>query len=194
MRNLWKQFRIWAILASFCVLALGVVLILWPEVSAVVACCILGALSILYGLYQIVRYFNFDIKAIFFRFDLALGICDILIGILLMSYHNDAILLLPIMTGVLLILESVLNIQISAELHRAGIQRWGVTLIFGIVSLVLAVFLILNPFEGVSVLMMFVGICLMITAIESLCLTHSISKAIKSNHDYDVIDAEWTSL
>ena len=194
MRNLWKQFRIWAIIASFCVLALGVVLILWPEVSAVVACCILGALSILYGLYQIVRYFNFDIKAIFFRFDLALGICDILIGILLMIYHNDAIMLLPIMTGVLLILESVLNIQISAELHRAGIQRWGVTLIFGIVSLVLAVFLILNPFEGVSVLMMFVGICLMITAIESLCLTHSISKTIKSNHDYDVIDAEWTSL
>lgn len=194
MRNLWKQFRIWTIIAGFCVLALGIVLILWPEISAVVACCILGALSIFYGIYKIVRYFNFDIKAIFFRFDLALGICDILIGILLMIYHNDAIMLLPIMTGILLILESVLSIQISADLHRAGIQRWGITLILGIVSLVLAVFLILNPFEGASALMIFVGICLVITAIESLCLTHSISKTIKNNHDYDVIDAEWTKL
>lgn len=35
MREKWKQFRLWAIIISICMLVLGIVTVIWPRISAV---------------------------------------------------------------------------------------------------------------------------------------------------------------
>ena len=44
MKALWKKFQVCAIAVSVCMLILGIVMLVWPEISAVTICVILGAL------------------------------------------------------------------------------------------------------------------------------------------------------
>ena len=58
MKALWKKFQVCAIAVSVCMLILGTVMLVWPDISAVTICVILGALCAAAGVYKLVRYFR----------------------------------------------------------------------------------------------------------------------------------------
>lgn len=194
MKKTWKKFRTWSIVVSCCILLLGIVMIIWPDISALAVCCILGVLCLATGIYKLARYFSMGIAGLFFQFDLVLGIFSILAGILLLIHPNGAIVFLPIAAGLFILIGSVFDIQVSMETHRYGLKSWWGSLILGIISTVFALFLFLDPFDGASALMIFTGIALIISSIENFYSVYFISKAIRSSKKNDVIDVTWTSL
>lgn len=191
-KKAWKQFRTVSILVSCLLLALGVVMLIWPEISALAICIILGVLFIAVGVYELVRYFNLGFAGLLFRFDLTLGMCNILIGILLLVHPAGAMVFLPIAAGFYMMMGSVFDIQLSVEMRRSGVSSWWLSLLMGIVSTAFAFFLFLDPFNGASALMIFVGISLIVSGIESLCTILCISKAVKNGKEGTVIDVPWT--
>lgn len=64
----------------------------------------------------------------------------------------------------------------------------------GIVSTIFAFFLLLNPFQGVAALMVFIGISLIVGSIQNLYTLHCISSAVKASRKDDVIDVSWKSI
>ena len=172
MREKWKQFRLWAIIISICMLVLGVLTLIWPRISAVAVCYILGAVWIGTGIYEIVRYFKLGLVGLFFQYDLVLGIFSVLAGILLLIHPLGAAAFLPIVAGIYIIMGSIFNIQISVEMRRIGIGNWVLSLLLGITGGIFAFFLILNPFDGITALMIYVGILLIIGSIQSLYTVH----------------------
>ena len=192
MKEKWKQFRLWAIIISIFILALGIVTVIWPEVSAVAVCYILGFVCIGTGIYQIVRYYKIGFVGLFFRYDLALGIFSILAGVLFLLHPLGAAVFLPIVAGLYIVMGSIFDIQISVEMKRLGIGDWVLSMVLGIIGTVFAFFLILNPFDGITALMVYVGILLIIGSMQSLYTVHCISKAVKMSKSDDVIDVTWT--
>lgn len=193
MREKWKQFRLWAIIISICMLVLGVLTLIWPRISAVAVCYILGAVWIGTGIYEIVRYFKLGLVGLFFQYDLVLGIFSVLAGILLLIHPLGAAAFLPIVAGIYIIMGSIFNIQISVEMRRIGIGNWVLSLLLGITGGIFAFFLILNPFDGITALMIYVGILLIIGSIQSLYTVHCISSAVKASRNDNIIDVSWTS-
>lgn len=193
MKEKWKQFRIWAMVISICMLVLGVLTLIWPRISAVAVCYILGVMCIGAGVYEIVRYFELGFVGLLFQYDLVLGIFSILAGVLLIIHPIGAAAFLPIVAGIYIVMGSIFDIQISVEMRRMGIKDWIPSLILGIVGAVFAFFLILNPFDGVTALMIYVGVSLIIGSIQSIYTVHCISRAVKLYKTDDVIEAEWTS-
>lgn len=193
MKEKWKQFRIWAMVISICMLVLGVLTLIWPRISAVAVCYILGVMCIGAGVYEIVRYFELGFVGLLFQHDLVLGIFSILAGVLLIIHPIGAAAFLPIVAGIYIVMGSIFDIQISVEMRRMGIKDWIPSLILGIVGAVFAFFLILNPFDGVTALMIYVGVSLIIGSIQSIYTVHCISRAVKLYKTDDVIEAEWTS-
>lgn len=193
MKEKWKQFRIWAMVISICMLVLGVLTLIWPRISAVAVCYILGVMCIGAGVYEIVRYFELGFVGLLFQHDLVLGIFSILAGVLLIIHPIGAAAFLPIVAGIYIVMGSIFDIQISVEMRRMGIKDWIPSLILGIVGAVFAFFLILNPFDGVTALMIYVGVSLIIGSIQSIYIVHCISRAVKLYKTDDVIEAEWTS-
>ena len=59
---------------------MGLILIIFPQISMRAICCIIGAFSIMLGAIKICAYFSDDRYNIAFQFDLALGILAIIIG------------------------------------------------------------------------------------------------------------------
>lgn len=192
MKEKWKQFHLWAIMMSICMLVLGVLTIIWPRISAVAVCYILGAVCIGTGIYEIVRYFKLGFVGLFFRYDLALGIFSILAGILLVIHPLGAAAFLPIVAGIYIVMGSIFDIQVSVEMRRTGIGNWVLSLVLGIMGTIFAFFLILNPFDGISVLMIYIGISLIIGSIQNLYIIHCISSAVKASRNDTIIDVTWT--
>lgn len=192
MKEKWKQFHLWAIMMSICMLVLGVLTIIWPRISAVAVCYILGVVCIGTGIYEIVRYFKLGFIGLFFRYDLALGIFSILAGILLVIHPLGAATFLPIVAGIYIVMGSIFDIQVSVEMRRTGIGNWVLSLVLGIMGTIFAFFLILNPFDGISVLMIYIGISLIIGSIQNLYIIHCISSAVKASRNDTIIDVTWT--
>ncbi len=194
MEEKWKQFRIWAIIISVCMTILGALLIIWPDISAVAVCCVLGILFILTGIYDIVRYFQMGFLGLFFRHDLALGILNILVGILLLLHPRGAANILPVIAGICLVTVSIFDIQASVEMRRLRIGNWLMSLILGIISTIFAFFLILPPFGGVAALMIYMGILLIVGSVQNFYVIHCISMAVKASKDGNIIDVTWSYI
>lgn len=194
MRELWKRFRQGSIAVSCCMIVLGLVMLIWPEISALAVCYILGAVCVLAGAYRLARDFKLGFAGFFFRFDMTLGLCGILAGILLLAHPGGAVALLPFAVGLYMLFGGVFDIQVALEMRRFGSRKWIVSMILAVLTTIVAFFLFLNPFEGASALMMYVGISLIIGAVQNLYSVYSISRVIKASKKDDVIDVEWTDV
>ena len=194
MKGLWKKFQVGAIAVSVCMLILGTVMLVWPDISAVTICVILGALCAAAGVYKLVRYFRLGFAGVFFRFDLGAGILYILAGLLLLIHPQDATAILPMAAGIYILFGSVMDIQTAVEMHRFGLGNWVLSLILGILNTLLGFYLLFNPFSGASVLMMAVGICLIVGSIQNLYSVFCISKAIRDSKKDRIIDVEWSPM
>lgn len=194
MKEAWKKFKVWAVLVNCSILLLGAVMVVWPEVSALAVCYILGALCLVGGICKLVRYFSLGVAGLYFQFDLTLGIFSILAGILLLLHPMGAAMFLPIAAGIYILIGSIFDIQMSVELRRLGLKRWWISMLLGILSTVFAIFLMLDPFDGAAALMIFVGVALIFSSVEGLYSIGCISKAVKSSRKNDFIDVTWTAL
>ena len=76
---------------------------------------------------------------------LASGIIDILFGLILLAIPLSTIVALLFLVGFWVMFQSIWGISTSIELQRNGIKGWGWILTFGILGLILAFMLIVNP-------------------------------------------------
>lgn len=199
MNEKWTHVRKWLIGVSCCSLVLGVIVVIWPQISAAVLCWILGLLSIGVGICEIVRYAQLGFAGLFFRLDLILGICNILIGASLLLPIGGATFL-PFAAGLYVLVGSIFNLQLAVNIYRYRMGSWVTTLIFGIVGLFFSIFLFADPFHGTAALMTFMGVSLMVNGVQgfydAVCLSKAIrlSEGPKANGQPEVIDVEWRHI
>lgn len=189
-----KRYRLWAVVLSCCMIALGLVMIVRPEISALAVCYLVGVLCIAMGVCEIARYFSLGFAGLLFRADLMTGILSILAGVLLLLHPMGALTILPILLGFYIMVGSVFSIQTAIELRCIGWGSWGGTLVLGILGAVLGVLMIADPFEGASALMIYMGISLIIAGAENIYTVHCITKAFRSDGHRRYIDAEWREV
>ena len=163
-----KTYKTWAIMLAVVTMVLGLIMVFWPGISAVAICYLMGAVCIAAGIYEIIRYFDLGLIGVLFRYDLFLGIMSVLAGVLLLLHPNGALVILPVILGFYIILASVFSIQISTEARHFCFSGWWGALLLGIAGAVLGVLMILDPFKGAKALMVFTGMSLLVTGIESI--------------------------
>lgn len=184
----WK----WGYIAlTIAVILLGVSLIIWPGISAEILCGLMGGILLVVGIVRILCYLQRGISALWHRYELPLGLMDAILGIYFLSRPANVILLLPVLVGFLIIVDSVFKIQTAMELKELKVSRWWSVMILAIVSILLAVFLIRNPFQGTVTLMIYVGITLVIDGIQGLLFIHQVAKNIR---DLSPVDAEYIEI
>lgn len=176
----------WTYLA-FCILTivLGLCLILWPQISARTLCWLFGLGTAALGVAKIVCYFRRDVFGIPLYADLALGLLDLLFGILLIARPEALMELVPTLVGIVIVVNSMFKFQTAADLHRTGLSGWLVMLLLAVLSVVLGVLLIFRPFAGASALMIFIGVSLVTCGIENLYAGIYVSRHLKDDIHVD---------
>lgn len=179
----WK----WTFIAiSLAMILLGLCLIIWPHISATVLCYLFGALILITGIVRIVCYIRRGVSALFHYHELPLGLLDILLAVFFFSRSRYVVLVLPVVIGIMILVDSIFELQMAIDLKQLGLGRWWSILALSILSILFSFLLVLNPFEGSVTLMVFVGLSLIVDGIQSLCSVICASRYMKRVQPIDV--------
>ena len=176
--SLLKQLKWNLILLAVIFIALGIVLILWPGATMKTICYLLAAMLLALGVASLINYLRKDISGIIYRYDLVVGLCAILGGILVIVKVDKLTALIPAVLGFLVTMSGILKMQNSVDMLRLGHGTWHVAFAMAIVNIVAGIVLLMNPFEAAQILIMCIGIALVYSGITDLYVTISISRRL----------------
>ena len=175
---LLKQLKWNLILLAVIFIALGIVLILWPGATMKTICYLLAAMLLAIGVASLINYLRKDISGIIYRYDLVVGLCAILGGILVIVKVDKLTDLIPAVLGFLVTMSGIMKMQNSVDMLRLGHGTWHVAFAMAIVNIVAGIVLLMNPFEAAQILIMCLGIALVYSGITDLYVTISISRRL----------------
>ena len=176
--SLLKQLKWNLILLAVIFIALGIVLILWPGATMKTICYLLAAMLLAIGVVSLINYLRKDISGIIYRYDLVVGLCAILGGILVIVKVDKLTDLIPAVLGSLVTMSGIMKMQNSVDMLRLGHGTWHVAFAMAIVNIVAGIVLLMNPFEAAQILIMCLGIALVYSGITDLYVTISISRRL----------------
>ena len=155
-------------LISLFYVALGVILLGWPELSSRIICYAFGGVLTVSGILRIVRYFLRDQFDGMIRKDFCFGLVLAAGGLFLILRPDTVVSFLPFVFGLLLVAGCAEKLQTAADLRRIGIPLWYIPLIMGGVSLVLGIILLCQPFGSAMILTRFIGVAIIVEGVENL--------------------------
>ena len=129
------------------------------------------------GIIKLVQYFRTDAQMRMMNFGLAEGILSILAALIIIISSNALIAFLPIMFSIWIIVQSIITIQLSMGLKLSETKGWWVVLILSIITLLLGVIIMFNPFASMAATTTVVGIILAVT--EAIHLVEGIVTLVK---------------
>ena len=179
MRDFLSQFkRDFARMAAACIV-LGLLLLLYPDTSgtiiSVIIALVLAAAGVMHIISYIFRRYPDDIG----HMDLVTGLIFAGAGVFLFLHPGILIGLLPVVLGLLLIVDGIIKLQSAVDLARLHTRKWWIVLILSAASVILGTVSLLNPFETMAVLLMFIGASLVIDGLFDFWTLFSIHRRIK---------------
>ena len=147
------------IVMSVLYLALGIFLLMVPGTALNVVCYALGGVVLLGAVIQLVRYFLVERGIFQSQLTLISGLVCLALG---------GFLILPIVFGLFVIFDSLGRVQNALELRRCGYGSWKGFLLLALLSVVLGVVMIVDPFGAMETLVMAIGVILIIESALNL--------------------------
>ncbi len=175
--------------AALCVL--GVLLMVFPGISARALCYILGGILTVYGIIKMVGYFSRDLYRLAFQYDLASGSLITALGVIMLLVPDGVISVTHTVIGILILADGLFKIQIAIDARRFGVGKWWLITIFAILTGIAGLLLILHPFAGAEAAVILLGAALLAEGILSFSVALCAVKIIRHQQP-DVIEISYT--
>ena len=176
--HLWKSTLVSGILA----LALGVLVLVLPGDSIVIAAVLFGLYLLITGAAQVVFAFSLHVSAGGRVLLFISGAASLVLAVLCFRHFGEgyAILLLAIWIGVGFIFRGVAtSISAISDPHLPG-RGWQIFL--GAISLLAGIVMIGSPFESLAILTLIVGIWLIVIGVFEIMSSFGIRSASNRVH------------
>ena len=179
MLDMIKELKKNMILLAVFYLILGIILVLFPEGSGYAICYLIGGLTIIYGIFHLVLYQRTKSPFVTYHYDLVQGIIGLAIGIYVIIVPEILIETLPVVLGVVVMIDSIVKIQNAWDLKRMGYDRWWLVMIGALVTLVFGLLMVFYPFTVYLSVIVFVGISLIVNGVSDLITIFILNKKVK---------------
>ncbi len=157
-----------ALSVAFC--ALGLMLILRPDMSARLIGSVVGAALIAFGIVKLAGYFSKDLYRLAFQFDLAFGSLLVAIGALILIRPVTAMNVLCVALGIEIIADGLFKAQTALDARRFGLERWWLILLAALAAVGIGAALTLMPGQGAEALGALLGVSLLAEGALNLCV------------------------
>lgn len=166
LKQALKKLKIQASAAAIALIIIGLTFIIFRDTSLNVICYVAGALIMVWGVLCLFAFFVTGITK-GNASDLALGLTLVLVALILLIKPWVITSILTVLFGIALIVDGAVKLQQFVSMNKAKIKsRWAV-LAFAVVSLVLGILIVFDPFG--STIMIFAGIALIVAGVMDLC-------------------------
>lgn len=170
------------LLLALCEIVVGILLFADPSNFTGTIIRIVGVLLLISGVLAAIRYFVDSPVEAHLEQGLAKALCELLIGafcIFKTSWFIET--LNPVITmiyGAAVLFTGIIRVQWTVDMVRMKVGRWYVAGIGALVSVILGVVIIMNPFASTEILWKFVAISLIVDAVLDI-VTAVFARAIK---------------
>ena len=154
-----------SIAISILLIIFSIFLIFAPEASLSLIMRILGIILIFIGLLHIINYFSEFKEFKTISIQLIIGVLTFIIGFSIIFKPLIVNDILMILIGSWIIIESVIKFQISLKRKVLGSDFWLFPFLFSIVSFIIGILVLFNPFETMLAITTICGISLLISEI-----------------------------
>lgn len=131
-------------------IVLGVMLLLNPDASLSLICTVIGISAVAYGALNILFYYVRRGDEDSSRFTLPMGIAFVAVGVFCLVAPKVVLSILPLIFGIVLLIDGAGKLGRSLELRKLGFVRWGMLTALSVIIMVLGVMLVTRPYEAVE--------------------------------------------
>ena len=144
------------------IVLLGLVLLIIPGVATAILFNSIGIVCISIGLAHIIKYCTLSAQEAIISNDIALGLAWIVGGASVIIFKVFLASLLPILFGLVVLVGGVIKIQSALGFKRMNSGHWLWDLICAVISVVLSILILTNPFATELLLMRVIGASLVV--------------------------------
>lgn len=183
----------WLILvAGILCIAAGIAVFCFPADSYLAMSIMFGVVMLVTGVTELVVAVSSRNWFMMRGYNIVGGILDIIVGIMLCSWPEVTMTVLPIFLGIWLIYHSFMIIGLAGDLSAFRVSGSGWFVFGGVLLLILAIMMVLKPFSlGVSVIVALLGValivfgCVLIGASLRLSKVHKYFKEISDENSVE---------
>lgn len=166
MENI-KRAKISYIIISAIMIALGIVMFIFPGASIDVLCYLTGATILLFGAVKIYNYFSRGFARLIFPFDLGFGLFLFVLGIIIIVHPYSVATALPVLVGIFWVIDGAMQLQNYVEARALRLRGSFWLLVFSVLTCICGLLLIIDPF-AIETLVYVIGATLIIDGIQNL--------------------------
>ena len=181
-----------SIISSISLIILGLMLFFQAETTIISISYIIGAVLIALGVLSGIRFISGLNSNNLNELDIVYGVVCVVLGILIITNPTAIASAIPIVVGVIIVLNSVIKLHYSLELKEAKNELWKSTMIMSTIMTVCGVILIFNPFAGAVFITKIIGFLIIVYAMLDIVSTIIIKKNATNHTDNEtkIVEAE----
>ena len=182
-----KNLSLITIAAGFII---GIILLVRPDESVEFISILCGATVIMLGVGAWISYFT-KFRSSFLAI---LGTLAVVAGIILCVKYRSIISAVLFLFGIFVLVGGVVDLVSALEARKNDLKSWIISVVMAVITIVLGVLVIINPFNSVMALTRILGAGLIVYAIMDLITFIQIRKMVKFtlNGQVDVQGREHT--
>jgi len=162
-------------------LLIGVLMCVWPVGTAGMMCVIAGGALIISGAIKASVYFRKKDYGRMSRVDFVSAALLVLLGILLAARPDVFMSLVPFILGMMILVNSVFQMQIALELHSVKYASWWHYLAVALGCGALAIIMMFDPFQSYRIVAVFMGLAFLVDGAADLWTALYIKKKLKQS-------------
>lgn len=172
------------------VVALGLVLLLYPGQTLDTMVKVLGIVIIVTGAVALISSLTQKDKNAYVMFQLVGAFIGIIAGIIVLTNRGLVISIFPILTGVGIAIYGAFGIAQALTFKKYYATGWQASLIFSVITVGVGVLIAADPFGTMNTIVRLIGIVLIYNGVVGIWMQFNRTKKNKIYKGGDIIDGE----
>lgn len=193
MGTILKKLKTNVVISAVLCILLGIVLVVWPDISMQIACAAIGIVLLVGGIVRLVQYFVVRDGSMYAQMNLIMGIVLAVVGVWIVLKPDKVLAIIPIIIGIVIVLHGLNNLQQAITLYKDSYDKWWIALILGILTVGFGILLICRPFAALDTVVVLIGIFLIYDGLSDIWIVSRIyktAKELKQEAEALVVEAE----
>lgn len=163
-----KAFKWENILTAILYVVLGILLVIFPVSIVKTLCYTIATVVIVIGLIRIISFFMKREQEGFMRTGVVSGAIFVLLGLFIAINSRVIISMIPFIIGIFVFISGFSKLQYTFCLKKYVNEKNNGMLILAVVTIIVGLLLIFNPFRAAKWMIRVVGICIALTGASDL--------------------------
>lgn len=170
MDTFTREFKQNYLFTAIITILVGIVLVIWPDITGRFLCYVLGVALMIMGALQLIIFFREETRGFFSKFSMIMGLILIFLGIWVCVRPDTVLALVPLVIGIMMTIHGIMDIKYTMDIKNAGVQKWWIALLAALITLIFGILLILNPFTAFELTMIVIGFVMLYDGISDIVL------------------------